>query len=160
MNLANTISGADYSRYACNVYLNGTMLPSYYQVVSVQIKQGYQYISSAQILIKQDVGFYEPIIPDPTTKPPLAGEQISIRANADGDEIILFDGFIVKHNYKNTIQGTRLQLTAKNIAVNMAMTTKTEVFANQNDKDIIETITQNNGLTLNTGTNITTAIEC
>lgn len=54
MSLTDNILATDYTQYACNVYLNGAMLPSYYQIISVQIKQGYQYISSAQILIKQD----------------------------------------------------------------------------------------------------------
>ena len=149
------ILGTDYSRYACNVYLNGTPLPSYYQIISVQVKQGYQYISSAQILIKQDVGFYEPVIPDPLAKKPLAGEQISVKANLAGDEIVLFEGFIVKHNYKNSVQGTRLQLTAKNKIVNLSMLTKTEVFAKQTDKEILDMIAQNNAFSVSVTSNVT-----
>lgn len=155
MNPLDNILGTDYSRYACNVYLNGTVLPSYYQIISVQVKQGYQYISSAQILIKQDVGFYEPVIPDPFVKEPLSGEQIAVKANLAGDEIVLFEGFIVKHNYKNSVQGTRLQLTAKNKIVNMSMLTKTEVFAKQTDKDILDGIAQNNGFSISTTSNVT-----
>jgi hypothetical protein len=69
----------NFSRYACNIYLDGNVLPSYYQIISVQVKHGFQYISSARILIKMDVGFYEPQIPDPFAKKPLSGEQISIK---------------------------------------------------------------------------------
>ncbi len=155
MNPLDNILETDYSRYACNVYLNGILLPSYYQIISVQVKQGYQYISSAQILIKQDVGFYEPVIPDPLAKKPLSGEQIAVKANLGGDEIVLFEGFIVKHNYKNSVQGTRLQLTAKNKIVNMSMLTKTEVFARQTDKEILDMIAQNNGFSVSTTSNVT-----
>jgi Rhs element Vgr protein len=137
------------------VYLNGTVLPSYYQIISVQVKQGYQYISSAQILIKQDIGFYEPVIPDPLAKKPIAGEKISVKANLDGEEVVLFEGFIVKHNYKNSTQGTRLQLTAKNKIVNMSMSTKTEVFARQTDREILDVIAQNNGFSVSTTLNVT-----
>jgi len=155
MNPLDNILETDYSRYACNMYLNGILLPSYYQIISVQVKQGYQYISSAQILIKQDVGFYEPVIPDPLAKKPLSGEQIAVKANLSGDEIVLFEGFIVKHNYKNSVQGTRLQLTAKNKIVNMSMLTKTEVFARQTDKEILDMIAQNNGFSVNATSNVT-----
>lgn len=155
MNPLDNILGTDYSRYACNVYLNGTVLPSYYQIISVQVKQGYQYISSAQILIKQDIGFYEPVIPDPLAKKPIAGEKISVKANLDGEEVVLFEGFIVKHNYKNSTQGTRLQLTAKNKIVNMSMSTKTEVFARQTDREILDVIAQNNGFSVSTTLNVT-----
>ncbi|GAB1452081.1 hypothetical protein MASR2M47_21370 [Draconibacterium sp.] len=145
----------NFSRYACNIYLDGNVLPSYYQIISVQVKHGFQFISSARILIKMDVGFYEPQIPDPFAKKPLSGEQISIKANLDGNEILLFNGYIVKHNYKNTTAGTRLQITAKSKIVNMSMTIKTEVFANQTDKEIIDTIAGNNGFSVNTTTNVT-----
>ena len=146
----------DYSRYTCNIFLSGEVLPLYYQVISVQVKQGYQYISSARILIKMDVGFYNPTIPDPLAKNPVAGEQILIKANLDGDEIELFEGYIVKHSYKNSTSGTRWQFTAKSKVVNMAMTTKTEVFADQSDGDIIESIAGNNGFSVNTSPNVTT----
>lgn len=145
----------DFSRYACNIYLDGNVLPTYYQIISVQVKHGYQSISSAQILIKMDVGFYDPVIPDPFAKKPLAGEQISVKATLAGNEIILFNGYIVKHNYKNSVAGTRLQITAKSKIVNMSMTTKTEVFANQTDKQIIDTIAGNNGFSVNTTVNVT-----
>ncbi len=148
----------DYSSYACNIYLNGGILPRYYQVISVQVKQGYQYISSARVLIKMDIGFYAPVIPDPLAKKPVSGEQISIKANLDGNEVLLFEGFIVKHNYKNSSGGTRLQLTAKSKVVNMAMTTKTEVFANQSDRDIIDAIAGNNGFSVTTTLNVTSQL--
>ena len=149
----------DFTRYACNILVNGTLLPSYYQVVSVQVKQGYQFISSATILIKMDVGFYNPAIPDPLAQNPVAGEQITVKANFQGDEIDLFEGFIVKHNYKNSTNGTRWQLTAKSKIVNMAMTTKTEVFASQSDREIIETIAGNSGFSVDTSINLTTQLS-
>lgn len=148
MGITDNILDIDYSKYACNVYLNGIPLPSYYQLISVQIQQGFQHITSAQIAIKQDVGFYNPTIPDPFSIPPLAGEEISVKANYNGDEIVLFEGYIVKHNYKNSTKGTRLTLTAKNKVVKMSMINKTEVFAKQSDKVIIETICQNSGINL------------
>lgn len=154
----NNILETDFTRYACNIFIGGVVLPTYYQVISVQVKQGFQYISSAQILIKMDVGFYNPAIPDPLAKNPVAGEQVSVKANLDGDEIVLFEGYIVKHSYKNSTRGTRLNITAKNKVVNMAMTTKTEVFANQTDRDIIQLITENNGFSLNTTLNVTTQL--
>lgn len=159
MGLTDNILAIDYSKYACTVYLNGIALPSYYQIISVQIKQGFQHITSAQIYIKQDVGFYNPIIPDPLNKPPLAGEEIKVKAHYNGDEIVLFEGYIVKHKYKNSTQGTRLKLTAKNKVVNMAMTHKTEVFSNQKDKEIIETICQNNGIDFKVDENISTQLN-
>ncbi len=155
----NNIPETDFTRYACNIFVGGVVLPSYYQVISVQVKQGFQIISSAQILIKMDVGFYSPTIPDPLAKNPVAGEQVSVKANLDGDEIILFEGYIVKHSYKNSTNGTRLNLTAKSKVVNMAMTAKTEVFANQTDRDIIQLIVDNNGFSLNTSLNITTQLS-
>jgi Rhs element Vgr protein len=78
-----------------------------------------------------------------------------VKANLGGDEIVLFEGFIVKHNYKNSVQGTRLQLTAKNKIVNMSMLTKTEVFARQTDKEILDMIAQNNGFSISTSSNVT-----
>ena len=154
----NNIPETDFTRYACNIFVGGVVLPSYYQVISVQVKQGFQIISSAQILIKMDVGFYSPTIPDPLAKNPVAGEQVAVKANLDGDEIILFEGYIVKHSYKNSTNGTRLNLTAKSKVVNMAMTAKTEVFANQTDRDIIQLIADNNGFSLNTSINVTTQL--
>jgi phage protein D len=154
----NNILETDFTRYACNIFVGGMVLPSYYQVISVQVKQGFQFISSAQILIKMDVGFYNPTIPDPLAKNPVAGEQVSVKANLDGDEIDLFEGYIVKHIYKNSTNGTRLNITAKSKVVNMAMTTKTEVFANQNDRDIIQLIAENSGFGVNTSLNVTTQL--
>ena len=157
------ISGAniletDFTRYACNIFLSGVILPSYYQVISVQVKQGFQYISSAQILIKMDVGFYNPTIPDPLAKTPVSGEQISVKAKLDGDEIDLFEGYIVKHSYKNSTGGTRWQLTAKSKVVNMALNTKTEIFANLSDKEVIDTISGNGGFNVSTTLNVTTQL--
>lgn len=158
MGLTEDILSTDYSKYACTVYLNGILLPSYYQLISVQIKKGFQHITSAHIAIKQEVGFYKAFIPDPLSKPPLAGEEISIKANYNGDEVVLFEGFIVTHKYKNSAKGTRLNLTAKNKVVTMSMANKTEVFSKQTDKTIIETICQNSGMTLkvdgNTGSQL------
>jgi phage protein D len=154
----NNILETDFTRYACNIFVGGMVLPSYYQVISVQVKQGFQFISSAQILIKMDVGFYNPTIPDPLAKNPVAGEQVSVKANLDGDEIDLFEGYIVKHIYKNSTNGTRLNITAKSKVVNMAMTTKTEVFANQTDRDIIQSIAENSGFGVITSLNVTTQL--
>lgn len=154
MSLADNISTIDYSKYACTVYLNGSVMSSYYQVISVQVKQGFQHISSAQISIKQGVGFDDPIIPEPFSKPPLAGEEIAIKASFYGDEIVLFEGVIVKHKYKNSARGTRLDLTAKNKVVVMAMTTKTEVFSRETDKTSMETVCQNNGIELKLNENV------
>lgn len=153
MGLTDQLFAIDYSKYACSVYLNDTLLPNYYQLISVQIKKGFQHITSAHLQLKQDVGFYNPVIPDPLNKAPLAGEEISIKASYNGDEIVLFEGFIVTHKYKHSAKGTRLNLTAKNKVMNMAMVNKTEVFAMQTDKEIIETICQNSGMTLKTAEN-------
>ncbi|HTO14880.1 MAG TPA: phage baseplate assembly protein V [Edaphocola sp.] len=159
MGLTDNILAIDYSKYACNVYLNGIALPEYYEIISIQIKQGFQHITSAEIYIKQDVGFYNPTIPEPFVKPPLAGTQISIKAHYSGDEIVLFEGYIVKHKYKNSTKGTRLKLTAKNKVVIMSMNDKTEVFSKQIDRDIIETICQNNGMRLELDKNISSQLN-
>ena len=139
-----------FDTYACNVYINDTLLSSFYQIISVQVKQAYQYISSANILIKQNVDFENPMDDFLKNNAPLAGSHISIKANSGTDELTLFDGYIVKHSYKNSKTGSRLQLTAKNIIVNMSMNKKAEIFRSQNDKELIETIVQNNGFTLQT----------
>lgn len=149
MELLNNLT-KKFDSYACNVYINDTLLSSFYQIISVQVKQAYQYISSAHILIKQNVDFENPMDDFLKNNAPLAGSHISIKANSGPDELTLFDGYIVKHSYKNSKTGTRLQLTAKNIIVNMSMNKKAEIFRNQNDKDLIETIVQNNGFTLQT----------
>lgn len=158
MSPALNIFEPDYRRYACNILVSGTILPSYYQVVSVQVKQGFQFISSAQIVIKMDVGLYNPTIPDPMAQSPVAGERIAVKANLDGDEINLFEGFIVKHSYTNSTGGTRLKITAKSRVVNLAMTTKTEVFTTQTDRDVIETIAGNNGFSVETSLNVTSQL--
>ncbi len=149
----------DFSRYACNIYLDGNVLPDYYQVISVQVKDGFQAISSAKILLKMGVGFNAPVIPNPLAKKPLSGEQISVKANLRGDEIELFKGYIVKHCYKNSTAGTRLQITAKSEIVNMSMTTKTEVFAKQTDREIIDTIAGNNGFSMSATANVTNQLS-
>jgi hypothetical protein len=158
MSLTDNILAIDYSKYACNVYINDIILPSNFEIISVQIQQAYQHITSAQILIKQEVSFGESLFSDPTLIPPLSGELIAIKANSDGDEIILFEGIIVKHKYKNSSNGTRLQLTAKNNIVNMAITTQAEVFSQQTDKDVIETIASKYSATV-TATNVTTQLS-
>lgn len=158
MSLADNILDVDYSKYACNVYVNEMALSADFQVISIQIQQAYQHITSAQILIKQDVGFGESLFSNPSQKLPLSGELISVKADLDGDSITLFEGVIVKHKYKNSSNGTRLQLTAKNNIVNMAITTQAEVFSLQSDKDVIETISSKYGASLNTTKNITSQL--
>lgn len=158
MSLADNILGVDYSKYACNVYVNEMALSADFQVISIQIQQAYQHITSAQILIKQDVGFGESLFSNPSQKLPLSGELISVKADLDGDSIVLFEGIIVKHKYKNSSNGTRLQLTAKNNIVNMAITTQAEVFSLQSDKEVIETIASKYGASLTTTKNITTQL--
>lgn len=151
MALTDLLPAIDYSKYACNVFINNQPLPANFQVISIQVKQAYQYISSAHILFKQDVGMGDSPIPDPFSGSlPVAGAPIAIKAKLDFDEIVLFEGHIVRHQYKNSTRGTRLQITAKNKGVNMALSTQTEVFAKQSDKEIIEAIVSRHGATLAT----------
>jgi len=151
MALTDLIPAIDYSKYACNVFINNQPLPEGFQVISVQVKQGYQYISSAQIVFKQSPGLGESIIPNlPGGSLPVAGAPVAIKAKLDFDEITLFEGTIVRHTYKNSTSGTRFQVTAKNKLVNMALSTQTEVFAKQSDKDIIESLVSKHGGTMAT----------
>lgn len=151
MPLTDVLPAIDYSRYACNVFINDQPLAADFQVISIQVKQAYQYITSAHILIKQGVGMGDSPIPNPLSgNLPVAGAPISIKAKLDFDEIILFEGNIVRHKYKNSTTGTRLQLTAKNKLVNMALSTATEVFAKQSDKEVMEAIVSKHGGTLAT----------
>lgn len=156
MGLTDTLLGTDYSKYACNVFINGQPLATEFEIISVQVKQAYQHITSAQIAFKQPVGLGSSPIPNPfTSNLPLSGSSITIKAKLDFDEIILFEGHIVKHRYKNSSSGTRFQITAKNKIINMALTTQTEVFAKQSDKDVIDTIASKHGCSLAT-THLTT----
>ncbi|MES2796715.1 MAG: phage baseplate assembly protein V [Bacteroidota bacterium] len=154
MTITDSLLGIDYSKYACNLSVNGMPLPSDFQLISVQIKQGYQYISSAQISLKQEVGFGNPLTINPLGMP-FAGNKLSIKAKLDFDEIDIFEGTIVKHKYKNSKNGTRLQIMAKTKAINLAINIKSEVFAKQSDKEVIESIVQTNGCSLE-ATNLTT----
>lgn len=147
--MEDNISVIEYSKCACVVYLNDIPLPSYYQIISVQVKQAFQHITSAQIYIKQDVGFFDPIISDPLNKAHLAGDEITIKAQQhNGDDIILFEGYIVKHKYKNSTKGVRLNLTAQNKVVAMFMVNKPEIYYEQTDKDIMESICESYGMRL------------
>lgn len=151
MALTDFLTGIDYSRYACNVFIGGQPLPEGYEIISIQVKQGYQYITSAHIAFKQPVRLPDSIIPSLAGRAlPVAGSPISIKAKLDFDEIVLFEGNIVKHKYKNSANGTRFHITAKNKLVNMALSTITEVFAKQSDKDIIESIVSKHGGTVAT----------
>lgn len=151
MALTDLLPAIDYSKYACNVFINNQPLPADFQVISIQVKQGYQYISSAQIVFKQSPGLGESIIPNPLGgNLPVAGAPIAIKAKLDFDEIVLFEGNIVRHKYKNSTSGTRFQVTAKNKLVNMALSTATEVFAKQSDKDIINAIVSKHGGSMST----------
>ena len=151
MELTDTITAIDYTKYACNVSVDGQPLSADFQIISLQIKQGYQYITSAQINFKQSVGLGNSAINNPLSRNlPVSGSAITVKAKLDFDEIVLFDGNIVKHKYKNSSNGTRLQVTAKNKPVNMALTTQTEVFAKQTDKDIIDAIASKHGCSMAT----------
>ncbi|MBX3257541.1 MAG: hypothetical protein KF862_25670 [Chitinophagaceae bacterium] len=152
MALSDLLPAIDYTRYACNVYVNNQPLPADFQVISIQVKQGYQFISSAEIVCRQAVGLSNgSSTPTPFgSSLPVSGSPISIRAKLDFDEIPLFEGHIVRHKYKSSAAGTRFQITAKNKAVNMALSTATEVFAAQSDKDIIDAIVAKHGCTLAT----------
>jgi Rhs element Vgr protein len=151
MALTDLLPAIDYSKYACNVFINDQPLPAGFQIISIQVKQSYQYITSAQIVFKQSVGLGESLIPNPLSgNLPVSGSPIAIKAKLDFDEIVLFEGNIVKHKYKNSTNGTRFQVTAKNKLVNMALSTQTEVFAKQSDKDIIESIVSKHGGTMAT----------
>lgn len=155
MELTETIPATDYTKYACNVFVNGQPLSADFQIISLQIKQGYQYITSAQINFKQSVGLGNSAITSlVSSNLPVSGSAITIKAKLKFDELVLFDGNIVKHTYKNSSSGTRLQVMAKNKPVNMALTMQTEVFAKQTDKEIIESIASKHGFSLAT-TNLT-----
>ncbi len=71
------------------------------------------------------------------------GAPISIKAKLDFDEIVLFEGHIVRHKYKNSTQGTAPADHGQEQLVNMALSTQTEVFAKQSDKEVIEAIDSN-----------------
>ncbi len=139
----------DYTTYACSVLINKQPLPGDFQVISLQAKQGYQHISSVEIVLKQGVGFGSSPIPNPLTgNLPIAGTPITVKAKHDSDEIELFDGIIVRHKYKNSNKGSRLTITAKTKSINLALSTKSEIFSKQSDKDIIESIVSSAGSTM------------
>jgi len=155
MVITDTFPATDYTKYSCNVFINGQSLPADFQIISIQIKQAYQYITSAQVIFKQSVGLGTSSIPNPlNSNLPVSGAPISIKAKLNFDELLLFEGNIVKHKYRNSSNGTRFHITAKNKCVNMALSTQTEVFAKQTDKELIETIVSKHGCSLATS-NIT-----
>lgn len=145
--MTNLLPTTDYSGYACSVHVNGKPLPDGFQLISLQVKQGYQSISSAHIICKQTTGLGLPAVPG-LNDLPVAGSPLTVKATLGSDEIVLFEGHIVRHKYKNSVQGTRFQITAKNKAVNMALSTSTGVFAGQSDKEVMDTITSGHGCTL------------
>ncbi|MBP6624036.1 MAG: hypothetical protein KA198_02625 [Chitinophagaceae bacterium] len=140
------ISTPSYQEYACRLFVNNIPLASSYEIISIQAKQAYQWISSANILLKVDVSFGESLFSNPLEVLPLSGQEIEIIAVGTGNEVSLFKGLIVKHKYTNSPTGTRVHLTAKHSAINLSMNKKAEVYADKNDKDIIEEIVQSVGL--------------
>jgi hypothetical protein len=114
MALTDTLLGTDYSKYACNVFINGQPLATEFEIISVQIKQAYQHITSAQISFKQPVGLGSSPIPNLfSSNLPIAGSPIAIKAKLDFDEIILFEGNIVNINIKIRVAARGFKLPQK-----------------------------------------------
>ncbi|WP_276484828.1 phage baseplate assembly protein V [Paraflavitalea pollutisoli] len=151
MPLTDLLPAIDYSQYTCHVYVNNQPLSDDFQLISMQVKQGYQYISSAHIVYKHSADLGTGGLPNPFGAGlPTAGSPIAVKAKLDFDEIVLFEGHIVRHKFKNSVHGTRFQVVAKTKAVNMALSTATEVYAKQSDKEVIDAIVSKNGGTLST----------
>lgn len=145
MGLSDQSGNLDYSKYVCNVYIGGILLPTSHQIISLQIKKALQYISSAEIMIKQDLNIEKLEVEGILFSDTIADQSVTIKAIFEMNEIILFEGFLVKRHFKSSVTGNRLQLIAKSKIVNMAMNTTTEIFTSISDKEIIELICQNNG---------------
>ncbi|OLY94240.1 Uncharacterized conserved protein, implicated in type VI secretion and phage assembly [Cnuella takakiae] len=149
MPLTALLTDVNFTQYACTVLVNGQPLPEVFQLISVQVRQAYQHITSAQLLLKQSLdlgGTPLPVLSGGTL--PLSGQPLTIQAKHDADTLILFEGTIVRHKFKHSAGGSRLQLTAKTKAVNLSLTSNTEVFAGQTDKEVIETIVRGGGCRL------------
>ncbi len=149
MGLTDLLGNLDHRRYACIVYIDSNLLPANYQIISVQIKKSLQYITSAEIYIKQDMNIQNALINDNSFSSSPCGQAIVIKAILEEHDIVLFEGFLVKRHFKSSIKGNRIKLIAKSKVVKMAMTRKTEIFSSTSDRSIIETICQNNGFTVN-----------
>jgi hypothetical protein len=148
-----TIPDLQVGSYACHVLINGQPVPESFQLISVQVKQAYQHITSAYHFIQaagwhRSTGAFQNRYGYPCPLPVLLS---ALRPCWKATEIILFEGVIVKHRYKNSNSGTRLQVTAKTKSINLALTTRTEVFAKQNDRDIINGIVAARGFNLVAG---------
>lgn len=139
-----SIPPVDYSTYACNISVNGLPLPAEYQIVSAQIKHGYQYIGSLNLVLKVTSNMGSDPLANPLTVPS-SGAKITLNAKLDFDDLELFSGVVVSQQFKTTASGSRLTIQAKNKAINLAINKKPEVFASQSDKDIIETLAGTHG---------------
>ncbi len=147
MNIGNKISAQSFQEYSCRLLVNGIPLAAGFEIISIQVKQAFQWIGSATILLKVDVSFGESLFQNPLEVSPLSGKEIEIIAVHTGEEISLFKGLVVKHKYTSSVLGTRLHLTAKHKAIALSMNKRTEVYADKMDKDILDEISQSFGLT-------------
>jgi Type VI secretion system/phage-baseplate injector OB domain len=139
-----SIPPVDFSTYACNIAVNGLPLPAEYQVVSAQVKHGYQYIGSLNLVLKVASNMGSDPLANPLTVPS-SGAKITLNGKLDFDDLELFSGVVVSQQFKTTASGSRLIIQAKNKAINLAVNKLPEVFSQQSDKDVIEGICSTHG---------------
>lgn len=119
-------------------------MPAEYQVVSAQVKHGFQYIGSLQLVLKVQSNFGADLLSNPVAQPG-SGAAITLSAKLDFDEIELFSGVIVSIQFKITEHGSRLTILAKNKAVALAVTRQPEIFEQLSDKELVENLCSQHG---------------
>ncbi len=156
MAITTNLLETDYTQYACNISIAGQPLNGGLEIISVQVKKAYQYITSTQIIFKTNTGLNSnSALSMPGADMQLIGKALVVKAKREFDEIELFDGIVVRQKYKNSSGGTRLQVTAKTKAINMLLNRSSEVFGLQTDKDVVESLISKCGCTMATS-NVTT----
>ncbi len=148
----NDILVSDYTKYSCQVLVHGQAMPSSYQLITLQVKQGYQHITSAEVIFKQtaDLGA------DPESKLLLSGLKfegapLKVKATNGKEEISLFEGYVVKYRFTASSAGVRFHITAKTLAINLAQRVVTETYASRTDQEIIDDMVSASGCSLNAG---------
>lgn len=146
MNANNDIPRPDINRQVClALFTDGKEAPCIQQVISVTTSCGFQKIGTAEIVLENQ--------PLPDEQDPigdtdlfLIGKELEVKAGYDEPSNSLFKGVIVKQALNYSQGQAQLIVTAKHKAYKMTLDRHFRSFEDMSDKDLIEELCSNYGL--------------
>lgn len=139
--------GTDGGLASFTITVNGTAIPTEYQVASIEIEQTANRIARASIVLPDgDASTQDFAISSAATFVP--GASISIQLGYDNTNSEVFSGIITGQRLSLTAgSGSTLEVECRDKAIMLTVGRKSSAYASSKDSDAISTILSNAGLT-------------